>query len=136
LGERNVCFSRVLIDGGSTINILYRDTAKKLDIKESQLSPSQTVFHCIVPGHSYSPISRIRLDVMFGTTEHFRTENIKFEVVDLVSPLLGRPALTKFMAVLHYGYLKMKMPSLKGVITIAGDYRRSMACTTCRSKMA
>jgi hypothetical protein len=64
LGERNVCFSRVLINGGSTINILYRDTAKKLDIKESQLSPSQTVFHCIVPGHSYSPISRIRLDVV------------------------------------------------------------------------
>ena len=70
---------------------------------------------------------------MFGRPEHFRTENIKFEVVDLVSPyhaLLGRPPLARFMAVPHYGYLKLKLPGPKGVITIAGDYRRSMACAT------
>jgi hypothetical protein len=30
-------FSQVLIDGGSSINILYRDTMLKLGIKESQL---------------------------------------------------------------------------------------------------
>jgi hypothetical protein len=76
---------------------------------------------------------------MFGKPDHFRTEKVEFEVVDLVSPyhvLLGRPALTKFMAVPHYGYLKMKLPGPKGVITVAGDYRRSMDCTTQSSKMA
>jgi hypothetical protein len=54
---------------------------------------------------------------MFGKPDHFRTERIEFEVVDLVSPyhaLLGRPALTKFMAVPHYGYLKMNCLALKG----------------------
>ena len=59
--------------------------------------------------------------------------------MDLVSPyhaLLGRPALTRFMAVPHYGYLKMKLPSPKGVITITGDYRRSMDCATQSSKLA
>jgi hypothetical protein len=40
------------------------------------------------------------------------------------------------MAVPHYGYLKMKLPGPKGVITIAGDYRRSMDCATQSSKMA
>ncbi|KAM0925026.1 hypothetical protein ACQ4PT_004461 [Festuca glaucescens] len=132
-GERNVRFSRVLIDGGSSMNILYSDTARKLGIQKSQLSTSSTVFHGIVSGHSCQPIGRVRLDVMFGKPEHFRTENIEFEVVDLASPyhaLLGRPALAKFMAVPHYGYLKMKLPGPKGVITIAGDYRRSMACAT------
>ena len=57
----------------------------------------------------------------------------------MVSPyhaLLGRPALTRFMAVPHYGYLKMKLPGPKGVITITGDYRRSMECATQSSKMA
>jgi hypothetical protein len=104
--QRSVRFSRVLIDGGSSINILYRDTANKLGIQESRLSPSSTVFHGIVPGHSCQPISRIRLDVMFSKPDHFRTEVIEFELVDLVSPyhaLLGRPALAKFMAVPHYG---------------------------------
>ena len=45
-------------------------------------------------------------------------------MVDLESPyhaLLGRPALAKFMVVPHYAYLKMKMPSSKGIITIAGE---------------
>ena len=32
--ERRACrFSRILIDGGSSINILYRDTMEKLGIK-------------------------------------------------------------------------------------------------------
>ncbi|KAM0882594.1 hypothetical protein ACQ4PT_032203 [Festuca glaucescens] len=138
-GERNVRFSRVIIDGGSSINILYRDTARKLGIQESQLSPTPTIFHGIMPGHSCQPIGQIKLDVMFGKPNHFRTEAIEFEVVDLVSPyhaLLGRPALARFMAVPHYGYLKMKIPGPKGVITIAGDYRRSMECATQSSKMA
>ncbi|KAK1606049.1 hypothetical protein QYE76_029722 [Lolium multiflorum] len=124
-------FSRVLIDGGSSINILYRDTARKLGIQEAELRPTPTIFHGIVPGHCCQPIGRITLEVMFGKPDHFRTERIEFEVVDLVSPyhaLLGRPALTKFMAVPHYGYLKMKLPGPKGVITVAGDYRRSMDC--------
>ncbi|KAK1608405.1 hypothetical protein QYE76_032078 [Lolium multiflorum] len=137
--RRSVRFSRVLIDGGSSINILYRDTARKLGIQEAELRPTPTVFHGIVPGHSCQPIGRLTLEVMFGKPDNFRTENIEFEVVDLVSPyhaLLGRPALTKFMAVPHYGYLKMKLPGPKGVITVAGDYRRSMECATQSSKMA
>ncbi|KAK1695823.1 hypothetical protein QYE76_012520 [Lolium multiflorum] len=137
--QRSVRFSRVLIDGGSSINILYRDTARKLGIQEAELRPTPTVFHGIVPGHSCQPIGRITLAVMFGKPDNFRTENVEFEVVDLVSPyhaLLGRPALTKFMAVPHYGYLKMKLPGPKGVITVAGDYRRSMECATQSSKMA
>ncbi|KAK1698246.1 hypothetical protein QYE76_014943 [Lolium multiflorum] len=137
--RRSVRFSRVLIDGGSSINILYRDTARKLGIQEAELRPTPTVFHGIVPGHCCQPIGRIALEVMFGKPDHFRTEKIEFEVVDLVSPyhaLLGRPALAKFMAVPHYGYLKMKLPGPKGVITIAGDYRRSMDCATQSSKTA
>ncbi|KAK1618858.1 hypothetical protein QYE76_024375 [Lolium multiflorum] len=115
--RRSVRFSRVLIDGGSSINILYRDTARKLGIQEAELRPTPTVFHGIVPGHCCQPIGRITLEVMFGKPDHFRTERIEFEVVDLVSPyhaLLGRPALTKFMAVPHYGYPKMKLPGPKG----------------------
>jgi hypothetical protein len=48
----NVRFSKVLIDNGSSINIMYRDTVQKLGIKENMLEPSQTTFHGIVPGLS------------------------------------------------------------------------------------
>ncbi|KAK1642871.1 hypothetical protein QYE76_060676 [Lolium multiflorum] len=137
IGSRRSVRSRVLIDGGSSINI-YRDTARKLGIQEAEPSHPHRL-----PWHRARPLlpadRRITLEVMFGKPDHFRTERIEFEVVDLVSPyhaLLGRPALTKFMAVPHYGYLKMKLPGPKGVITVAGDYRRSMDCATQSSKMA
>ena len=34
----NIKFSRVLIDNGSSINILYKDTMEKLGMKKSMLS--------------------------------------------------------------------------------------------------
>ena len=137
--KRAARFSRVLIDGGSSINILYKDTMEKLGIRQRQLQSSRTVFHGIVPGLSCSPIGKILIDVLFGDKDHFRRESIWFEVVDLESPyhaLLGRPALAKFMAVPHYAYLKMKMPSSKGILTITGDYKKSSACASESSQLA
>ena len=103
------------------------------------LVPSRTTFHGIVPGVSCSPMGTVRVDVLFGTKENCRRENIEFEVVDLDSPyhaLLGRPALAKFMATTHTAYLKMKMPGPEGVITITGNYKRSMDCASAGSNLA
>src|SRR4051812_47606962 len=89
-------FSRVLIDPGSTINILYRDTMAKLGLMERDLERGRTTFHGIFPCLSCTPMGRIRLDVIFGTEENFRRESIWFEVADLSSPyhaLLGLPAI-------------------------------------------
>ena len=61
------------------------------------------------------------------------------EVVDHTSAyhaILGRPALAKFMAVPHYAYLKMKLPGPRGIITISGDYKRSIACASDSAKVA
>ena len=102
VARRTCKFSRVLINGGSSINILYRDTMTKLGLKAEDLEPTRTVFHGIVPGLSCSPIGRVRLDVLFGDKLHFRHEPIWFEVVDLDSPyhaLLGWPMLAMFMMV-------------------------------------
>ena len=52
--RRAARFSRVLIDGGSSINILYRDTMEKLSLKAKQLMPSRIVFHGIVPQSAIS----------------------------------------------------------------------------------
>ena len=111
----------------------------KLGISESELQPSRTTFHSIVSGLSCTPIGRIRLDVVFGTPENFRREPIWFEVADLNSPyhlLLGLPAIAKFMAVPHYPYLKMKLPGPQGIITVCGDYKNSLECSSVGSRLA
>ena len=35
--------------------------------------------------------------------------------------IIGRPALYRFMAIAHYRYLVLKMPSPAGVLTVQGD---------------
>ena len=59
--------------------------------------------------------------------------------MDLESPyhaLLGRPALAKFMISTHMAYLKMKLPGPNGIITIAGNYKRSLECASAGSNLA
>ena len=135
----NVRFSKVLIDNGSSMNIMYADTMRKLGISENMLQATRTTFHGIVPGISCEPIGKVRVDVLFGTRDNCRTENLEFEVVNLESAyhaLLGRPALSKFMASCHVSYLKMKLPGPNGAITIAGDFRRSIECASAGSNLA
>ena len=62
--------------------------------------------------------------MQFGTPDHFRTDYVNFVVADFEGTyhaILGRPALTKFMAIPHYRYLVLKMPTEKGVLTLRGN---------------
>jgi len=42
--------------------------------------------------------------------------------------ILGHPSLTKFMAVSHYSYLILKMPTEKGIQTIRGNVYIAYTC--------
>jgi hypothetical protein len=131
-------FSCMLIDGSGNINLLYHATLENLGIPEVQLPPIRLNVHGIVPGLSF-PMGKIKLDIFFGTKEIFCHESIWFEVVKLNIPyhaLLGHPALSKFMAVLHYAYLKMKLSGPQGIITISDCYKHSLECTKASSKLA
>jgi hypothetical protein len=57
-------------------------------------------------------------------------ENVVFDVEEVKLPfnaIIGRPALYQFMAIAHYGYLVLKMPSPTGVLTVQGDRAAAMA---------
>jgi hypothetical protein len=59
------------------------------------------------------------LPVQFGNPNHFRTDYVNFVVTDFEGTyhaILGRPALTKFMAIPHCSYLVLKMPTEQGVL--------------------
>jgi hypothetical protein len=79
-------FLCVLIDGGSSMNLLYHTSMEKLKIPEIQLKPTKLTFHGIIPGHSCTPIGRIELEVLFGGKDNHHREPIWFEVVYLNSP--------------------------------------------------
>jgi hypothetical protein len=128
---KEVKLNQVLVDGGSSLNILFLKTFDQMGLFRSLLHHSQVPFHDIVPGAAATPISQITLPMTFETRENFRTENIQFEVANFetaYNTFLGRPTLSKFMAILHYSYLVLKMPWPCGVISIRGDVKQAFDC--------
>ena len=64
---------------------------------------------------------------------NYRVEHISFYVANFDTAyhaILGRPALTKFMAIPHYAYLVLKMPSPTGVLALWVNLSIAYACET------
>jgi hypothetical protein len=63
----NTRFSKVLMDGGNNLNILYAHTLQLLGIGLDQLRPSTISFHGVASGKRIQPLGQIDLPVWFGT---------------------------------------------------------------------
>jgi hypothetical protein len=127
----NSRFSKVLMDGGSCLNILYVHTLWLMGTGLDQLRPSTTSFHGVAPGKRVQPLGQIDLLVWFGTPDNFCKEILTFEVVGFrgtYHAILGRLCYTKFMAVSNYTYVKMKMSGPKCVITVGSSIEHTFAC--------
>jgi hypothetical protein len=127
--------NKVLIDGGSGLNVIFTKTLKKMKVDITHMLTKRTSpFYGIVPGNTAITLGSVVLPVTFGETrDNYRTEYVKFKVADFETSyhaILGRPAITKFMAVPHYTYLVLKMPSPAGVLSLQGDLKISFDCDT------
>jgi hypothetical protein len=127
----NIRLTKVLMDGGSTLNIIYAETLGLLQIDLSLIRAGAAPFHGIILGKRVQPLGQLDLPVCFGTPSHFRKETLMFEVVGFrgtYHAVLGRPCYAKFMAVPNYTYLKLKMSGPNGVITVSSTYRHAYEC--------
>jgi hypothetical protein len=127
----NVRLTKVLMDGGSSLNIIYAETLGLLQIDLSMIRAGAAPFHRIILGKRVQPLRQLDLPVCFGTPSNFRKETLTFEVVGFrgtYHAVLGRPCYTKFMAVSNYTYLKLKTSGPNGVITIGSTYRHAYEC--------
>ena len=130
---RKICLARVLIDGGSALNIIFAKTLEDMGFDMTKLVPSDQAFYGIIPGAGSTPVGKVTLPVTFGTRDNYRTESIIFEVAPFETSyhaILGRPALAKFMAIPNHTYLLLKMPAPNGVLSIRGDIETSQSCET------
>ena len=113
--------TKILMDGGSGLNIMYAKMLDEMGIDRTRLYPTQAPFHGIVPRTQAMPLGQIDLPITFGDPSNYRTKTLTFEVVgfpETFHAILGRPCYAKFMAVPNYTYLKLKMPGPHGVITV------------------
>ena len=75
----NTRLSKMLIDGSSSLNVVYLETLNLLGIERAQLQPSAGGFHGVMPGKKALLVGRIDLLVYFGTAANFRKETLTFE---------------------------------------------------------
>ena len=66
--------TRVLMDGGNNLNLLYQDTARKMGINPSRIKPTRTTFKGVIPGVEARCTGSITLEVVFGSLDNFRSE--------------------------------------------------------------
>ena len=115
--------TRVLMDGGSGLNLIYKDTVRRMRIDPSRIKQSNTTFEGVIPGVEAYGRGSIVLEVTFGSPGNSRSEELLFTIAPFQSgyhALLGRTAFARFNALPHYGYLTLKMPGPRGIITVRG----------------
>jgi hypothetical protein len=122
---------KVLVDGGSSINVTFPQTLLGLGVALKELHKSNTPFFGIVPTEGEYPLVHIYMPVTFGTPENYRTEFLRFEVASFdcgYNAIIDRPGLAKFMAIPHYSYMILKMPGPQGIITVRANFQGTAEC--------
>ena len=93
----------MLVDGGSSLNLLTAKVLATLQIPLSRLQDTGTFQG--VNGNVTHPLGKIYLSVTFRDQENFRMEIIILDIADTALPysdILSWPVLAKFMVVSHF----------------------------------
>ena len=111
------------MDGGNSLRLIHEDTVRRMGIDSSRISKIHTTFEGVIPGVEAYSRGSIILEVTFGSPGNSRSEELVFVIAPFQSSyqaLLGRTAFARFNALPHYGYLTLKMPGARGIITVSG----------------
>ena len=112
------------MDGGSSLNLIYQDTIREMEIDPTKIRHSNPTFKGVTPGPGAHCTGSLLLEVIFGFPDNFRSENLTFHIAPFQSgyrALLGREAFARFNAIPHYTSLTLKMPGPHGIITVKGN---------------
>ncbi|GAV87596.1 hypothetical protein CFOL_v3_31022 [Cephalotus follicularis] len=121
---------RILIDSGSSADILYKHAFDQLRIPVDQLKPMKTPL-VRFSGEMIHPLGSINLSVVAGTTPRQSQVEMTFLVVDTPSPynvIIGRPGLNLMEAIVSTRQLLVKFPTRFGVGEVKGDQQATRQC--------
>ena len=115
VGDYNV--HRVLVDNGSSADILYYPTFQQMGIDRARLIPTNAPLVGF-GGTRVFPLGAVTLTVTMGDYPQQVTRGVTFLVVDCSSAynsILGRPTLNSWKAVTSTYHLMIKFPTKYGI---------------------
>jgi hypothetical protein len=114
---------KVLVNNGSQADIIFLHAFDRLGISHNLLKPSDNPLYGF-GGKGTFPVGKIELPLSFGVAPNARSEQVTFDIVDMVYPynaIMGRGSINKFEAAIHGLYLCMKIPGPQGAVIVYGN---------------
>ncbi|CAA7047254.1 unnamed protein product [Microthlaspi erraticum] len=118
--------ARILIDTGSTVNLIYKETLNRMEISRDQIKRSLYSLTGFTSEHVSSE-GTIRLPIHVGGT----TKAAKFFVIDkpaIYNAILGTPWLHEMKAVVSTFHQCVKFPAQSGIYTLRGNQGAARSC--------
>ncbi|CAL8992283.1 unnamed protein product [Prunus brigantina] len=121
---------RILIDIGSSVNVLFVDAFNSLGIDRQNLNKEITPLLSF-SGDVVEPIGSIQLPLAIGSGQRRAFIYTHFLVVDCptaYNAIIGKPALTRMKAILSPHMLLLKFPCHSGIGQVRGDQLSARVC--------
>ncbi|XP_073152557.1 uncharacterized protein [Henckelia pumila] len=126
----NYDVARIFVDSGSSVNVLFQEAISQMDLGQYKIEPDVTSLFGFT-GHAIRPVGLVHLPLTLGKSSIRKTRIVSFIIVDAPSAynaILGRPAMTTFMAVASALHQKIKFPVGNEVGEVEGDQIIARKC--------
>ena len=126
----NKTVHQVLIDNGSSVDIIFASTFDKMGIGRERLEPVSTHLQGF-SGEKVLPLGSIQLVLTLGDSPCQATMTATFLIVDTPSAyniLLGRPSLNAIKAIPSAYHMMIRFPTISEVGMVRGNQRVAREC--------